>query len=267
MKIYRPIFSLGVLMPEQAKLEDKIGGYPWGFPQNLWPYCISCKKPMNFFAQFCHHPQRLDLGKKGRALYLFQCDKLPCGFDDSCQQCFVLEAHELTSGITPPPESTFIETELRIPEWITQEEDVTLEMWELCTHPEAYFKVSHDEFNEFWDKVYCDTKLGGVATTSQIYDFSGFTFLGLINGGVEISLPETISNREVLYHMGCDYNYWGSRSEKSPFPKKPGVPRYITIYPDGREKICSEIGYGAAVICRKNGQSDKPEICFFWDCD
>src|SRR5262245_15947067 len=68
-----PDLQLGSLLPPQRGLEDKFGGLPWGLRTDLWPMCRHCGRPQSLLAQLSHDDQRLDLGRDGRVLFVFQC--------------------------------------------------------------------------------------------------------------------------------------------------------------------------------------------------
>lgn len=128
MRCYTPKLMLGLLMRLQRSLEDKFGGLPWGLPASRWPACAGCGKPQTMLAQLQHHEERLDLGRQGRVLFIFQCNHNPAGCptwlgDSGANACFVLEPEELSDGLTDTPTfETTIEVEARVLEWIPRDE-------------------------------------------------------------------------------------------------------------------------------------------------
>lgn len=75
VKYFLPQLAWSHRLPKQTGLQDKFGGSPWGFPEDLWPRCKSCKSYLSLVAQFIHHPERLNLGKPERVLHFFLCTK------------------------------------------------------------------------------------------------------------------------------------------------------------------------------------------------
>lgn len=140
---YRPILILCAHSQNQSKLEDKFGGIPHGFPVKKWPCCSGCRRPMSLLAQLVHSKERLDLGGKGRVLYIFMCNtfesdlvtlpendlehqlKLTRGcssgsasFGRGANSVVVLEAKELLNGTTTIPRGGNLPLpELRVAQW------------------------------------------------------------------------------------------------------------------------------------------------------
>jgi len=86
MRFYRPVMTLAALQPAQDRLLSKLGGHPWGFPQQRWPICADCGSPMSMVAQIEHSPPAIDLGQPGAVLHLFSCADLLCPhFGDRCR--------------------------------------------------------------------------------------------------------------------------------------------------------------------------------------
>jgi uncharacterized protein YwqG len=123
MKHFVPVLKRAAALPAQIEIEEKFGGLPWGLPANRWPTCRSCGKPQTMIAQLRHHAERLDLGKDGRILFVFQCnhDAGSCetwAGESGANACLVLEAEELGSGLTAiSTANVAIETEVRVLGW------------------------------------------------------------------------------------------------------------------------------------------------------
>jgi hypothetical protein len=81
MRYFVPEIRLASELPTQACIQDKLGGLPWGVTASRWPMCSDCGKPQSLLAQFVHDASRLDLGRQGRALFLFQCNHQRSVFD------------------------------------------------------------------------------------------------------------------------------------------------------------------------------------------
>jgi hypothetical protein len=62
---------------------DRVGGLPIGLPDERWPHCGLCERPLAFIGQLTHDDERLDLGREGRVLYAFLCKNIEspeCGY-------------------------------------------------------------------------------------------------------------------------------------------------------------------------------------------
>ena len=77
MRCFVPDIRLAAELPEQTKLEEKFGGVPWGLDEELWPTCADCGKHQSLLAQLVHDDTRLNLGREGRVLLVFQCNHSP----------------------------------------------------------------------------------------------------------------------------------------------------------------------------------------------
>ena len=127
MRYFIPVVRLSSELPPQQQPEDKLGGVPWGFPKQAWPLCEECGKPQSLLAQFLHHPLRLNLGRPGRILSVFQCEHAPgmcetwsaiSGANAVC----ITEPEEIESGFTPLPSTGIVQNlEVRIVEWLERE--------------------------------------------------------------------------------------------------------------------------------------------------
>ena len=93
---------------EKPIITERLGGRPWGLSQDRWPKCRQCGKSQSLLAQFSHDDQRLNLGRTGRVLFVFQCAHKP-GLCDSWEAfsganaCFVAEPEDLTNAETDLP--------------------------------------------------------------------------------------------------------------------------------------------------------------------
>jgi len=187
-------------LPEQASLEDKFGGLPWGLAPARWPLCAACGDPQSLLAQLPHHPERLHLGKEGRVLFLFACngDQSSCPTWDrnaGANSCFLLGQEELAEGLTVPPVSPgfprrrldrWLDGQVhpgwRVRRWRDEEDGI----------PESYpgsfglhrgVPDGHDEqeYERYWSAVSQETRLGGVPFWIQFPDLpAGGRFLGQI---------------------------------------------------------------------------------------
>ena len=98
MRYFTPRFQIATLVGEQRNLISKIGGVPWGLPEDFWPSC--CDRPMKLLAQLCHEPPILDLGAPGAVLHLFQClDCLGIGPEEVGGTAFIINQSHLERGL------------------------------------------------------------------------------------------------------------------------------------------------------------------------
>lgn len=127
---YIPSLSLS-RQPGEPNL-DKLGGLPEGLPPRLWPVCRECDNPMTLCAQLDHAEPRLDLGRAGRRLFVFQCEEPESAGscetweqDSGANAAFIVEPEDLLDGptLTPHP-TTPILAEVRIQAWVLFEEQV-----------------------------------------------------------------------------------------------------------------------------------------------
>lgn len=102
------------------------GGLPFGLPEDQWPICPECEGPLTFLFQMEHHNEYFPLGKKGRVLYLFQCESEEgCSSweaDSGCNHVLILEPEEFTNTVAEQPdEDILILPELVVIDWETSE--------------------------------------------------------------------------------------------------------------------------------------------------
>jgi hypothetical protein len=164
MRYFVPDIRLAEELPAQAAMQDKLGGRPWGLPLDRWPECADCGKSQSLLAQFSHHAERLDLGREGRVLHLFQCNHDP----GMCQTweggaganaCFVTEPEDMWAGLTPlPGDAPVVEREVRILAWVAREDGISPEQESAFYSDGAYFKLPR----EITDRVGTITKLKGL---------------------------------------------------------------------------------------------------------
>jgi hypothetical protein len=167
-----PYLRLAEELPPQSGPQDKLGGLPWGIRTSLWPTCRDCGKSQSLLAQFVHDPQRLDLGRAGRVLSVFQCnhDIGVCSTwegGSGANACIITEPEDLMNELSQlPPDSPVIEREARIEEWLVQDDGVDQ------TRVPSFF--SESEFMELSDEdtagVTTSTRLGGVPFWMQSPD-------------------------------------------------------------------------------------------------
>ena len=119
-------------------------------------------------AQFCHDPQRLDLGGDGRVLFVFSCDRDPgCANWDAFKGAtavFVVEPGALSTSPTPAPRDTpSLRREVIIARWVTRDDGVPTELAAAFYSDDAYLELD----DNILDKVTACTRLGGLPAWAQ----------------------------------------------------------------------------------------------------
>lgn len=134
VKYFVPDIRCAEELGTQIGLQDKFGGVPWGLRSSMWPVCKECGKPQSLLAQLAHDDDRLDLGRDGRVLFVFQCAHDPgmCATwegNSGANACFVCEAEDLTEGRTDPPSVRNPEdNEVRVIGWRPRLDSVSAEL-------------------------------------------------------------------------------------------------------------------------------------------
>jgi hypothetical protein len=177
MKYFTPKFKLSADLPLQTMLKEKVGGLPWGLSPQQYPLCSDCGRSQTLIIQLVHHPERLDLGKSGRTLLVFQCTH---GIAGNCQTwkgghganaCIILEPEDLLCQLTPlPADNPELGIEAQIIDWVADDDGIPPknvtpngQVWGLPEDEgmtdEAYF--------ELCSRAYSGTKTGGAACWIQ----------------------------------------------------------------------------------------------------
>lgn len=190
MRYFVPDIRVAAELPPQRSLEDKLGGLPWGLEPSRWPRCADCGTSMSLLAQFAHNPERLDLGREGRSLLVFQCNHDPgmCQTWDGrsgANACFVLEAEAVVPRLAEtPPDGPVIENEVRVVSWIARDDGIPSSM------AARFFGVAEvpDEYGEMptWS-----TRLGSVPRwiQSPLDAPEGWRFVGQLDSTYSFLAP------------------------------------------------------------------------------
>jgi hypothetical protein len=165
MRYYVPDIRVAADVPAGASQPvDQFGGLPWGLATNLWPKCSDCGKSQSLVAQLVHDPSRLDLGRDGRVLYVFQCNHDPgmCSTwqgGSGANACFVVEREKLTAGLAViPTDKPPIDNEVRVIRWLERNDGVPSSSFDFFFDETAYLALPEAERTS----VPPCTKLGGV---------------------------------------------------------------------------------------------------------
>jgi hypothetical protein len=246
MRYFVPVLRLSTEMPIQSSPEDKLGGLPWGLPGSLWPACRDCGTSQSLLAQFIHHPQRLDLGRTGRLLSVFQCNHDPgmCASwegGSGANACFVTEPEDLVARMSPlPKDSPSVEPEARIVDWVERDDGIAQEAAGNFFSSSQFDQLPRSEVR----KATWSTKLGGVPRWIQSPDEApgpGWHFVG--------QLDSTYS-----FHEAPRVQSAGIREDPERW--------------EGRTHFCEGPNFGdggVAYLFLRNEQGT-PDGWFFWQC-
>ena len=246
MRYYVPDIRSIEELPPQSKFEEKLGGLPWGLPKGQWPNCKECGKSQSLLAQFIHEPPRLDLGRDGRVMSVFQCNHDPgmCSSwegGSGANACFISEPEDLMDGPTPlPTDEPLIEREARIMDWIVRNDKV-------CESSASNY-FSEDKYlalgREGWRMPSSGTKLGSVPSWLQSPDEApkdGWRFVGQLDSTYSFYSAPAAD----LPHVSADLTHW-----------------------EGRSHMCEgpNLGDGGIAYLFFRESGDQPEGWFFWQC-
>ena len=246
MRYFRPVLQPGELMPPQVSHEDKLGGLPFGLPASQWPVCKDCGKPQSLLAQFGHHSERLDLGKPGRVLSVFQCNHDPgmCSTwegGSGANACLVTEPEELTGKLTPAPTpGTIAEREARVVDWIVEDDGLSDSEAARFFQADSYFELPPLKT----ELVPTSTRLGGVPHWIQSPDEAPgapWQFVGQLDSTYSFLRPL----KEAVTGVHADPDGW-----------------------EGRTHFCEgpNFGDGGIAYLFINRQSVPVSGWFFWQC-
>lgn len=183
MRYHVPILQLAQELPPQTTLQDKFGGLPWGLPAARWPVCQACARPQSLLAQWMHDAARLDLGRAGRVLHIFQCAQHPgmCATwqgGSGTNSGLVTEPEELQAGISAWPDATpVIERELFVAAWHAHDDGLDANCAAAFYAEKELLKLPAAERA----KITAGTRLGGVPFWLQSADEApapGWRFAG-----------------------------------------------------------------------------------------
>lgn len=246
MRYYIPDIRLPEEAGPQTRFEEKLGGLPWGLPLSQWPRCSECGMPQSLLAQFAHAPPRLDLGRAGRVMSVFQCNHNPglCSTwegGSGANACLVTEPEDLGEGSTPlPAEALPPDPEVRIVAWIEKEDGISESLAEKYFSDEDYFALSEAQ----WRMATSGTRLGGVPCWIQSPDEApkdGWRFVGQLDSSYSFYGLSGLSASRVQE----DPEHWEGRSHVCEGPN----------FGDG----------GIAYLFLKDSER-APEGWFFWQC-
>jgi len=243
---FLPILWLAEELPAQSGAQDKLGGLPWGLEPDAWPKCRDCGKSQSLLAQFVHDPVRLDLGRPGRVLSVFQCNHEPgmCSTwegGSGANACFVTEPENLTGALSAlPDDAPAVEREARILEWRVSDDGVS----------------ESDRASFFIDSAYLQLP---EATRRAIPDF---TRLGGVPSWIQSADETPQDGWRFIGQLDCTYTFL-----RAPTVEMDGVRKDEEGW-KGRSHYCEGPNFGdggIAYLFLRSG-SGVPEGWFFWQC-
>jgi hypothetical protein len=246
MRYFRPILEPAELLSPQVAHEDKLGGLPFGLSPVRWPVCKDCGKPQSLLAQFAHHPERLDLGRTGRVLSVFQCNHDPgmCRTwegGSGANACVITEPEESTGALTGAPSpDTATEREARIVGWQEQDDGLNADEAARFFNADSYFELPRLKT----ELVPAGTRLGGVPHWVQSPDeapSSPWQFVGQLDSTYSFLRPPRADVKGIY----IDTEFWEDR----------------THYCEG-----PNFGDGGIAYLFVDRQAESPSAWFFWQC-
>lgn len=241
MRYFRPDIRLPL---EDEGGAERLGGLPFGLASDAWPTCTECGKSQSLLAQFAHHSDRLDLGREGRALLVFQCnhDAGMCDTWDAASganACLVLEPEQLARAESAAPaDLPPLDHCVIVAGWIEFTDAVTEEEAASFYDEASYLALNED----LVANVSTSTRLGGVPSWIQSPDESprGWRYIGQLDSGYSFLTPP----RETRSWISADPEGWEGR----------------THYGEG-----PNFGGGIAYLFLRSGDA-RPEVRMFWQC-
>lgn len=248
MRYFVPDIRASEELLVQTGPEDKFGGLPWGLTATTWPVCKDCGKSQSLLAQLNHHPERLDLGRQGRVLFVFHCNHDPgmCSTWEAgsgANACFVMEPEDLSNRLSPmPKDAPPIEHEVRVAGWLTRDDGLSDSLALSFFDEKRYRELDRD----FIRAVTWSTRLGSIPRWLQSPSEApntdeGWRFVGQLDSTYSFLVPPTVPLRWIT----ADSERWEGRTHVGEGPN----------FGDG----------GVAYLFLRAGRV-RPEGLFFWQC-
>ena len=236
-------YHVPVLSEAGSATAEHLGGVPGGLRMEHWPLCKECGRPQSLIAQLDHAADRLDLGRAGRVLFVFQCewDAGMCATWDAwsgANRCIVAEPEKLTGDSTPPvsPMPPLIGA-VGVVRWIERDDGVTADEAPAFFADDRYLALGEAA----WAKPTGETRLGSVPHWIQSADEtpgSDWRFLGQIDSGYRFADPHE------------------PRPDWVAAPGEGGI-----AYADG-----PNFGGGLAYLWSQDWAAGAPRVVMFWQC-
>ena len=152
MKYFIPKLESSENLKVPFSFKEKLGGIPFGLIDEEYPFCKECGIPMSLLSQFEHNSERLNLGREGRAMFVFQCnnEKICEAWDaeSGANSCFIAEPENLTGEFTKLPEKEFyLEKEKIITNWVQSDDGISENLYDDFFDDEKFSNLAKN----FWE--------------------------------------------------------------------------------------------------------------------
>lgn len=219
---------------------ERLGGVPAGLLPDQWPRCRDCGKSQSLLAQLDHHPDRLDLGREGRVLFIFQCEHDPgmCATWEAfsgANACFVVEPETLVAEETKAPvDAPPVLPHVNILDWVSRDDGIAASFADAFQTEQAYLEVPEDVLS----KVTWSTRLGGLPRWLQSADEGprpAWNFIGQLDGTYSFLSPP----KPLPPWINVDKERWEGRTHVGIGPNFGGGLAYLFLkYGDGCPEGC-----------------------------
>lgn len=280
-----PELALGALLPPQTQLAEKFGGLPWGLPIGRWPLCSECGNPQTHLATFVHHTERLNLGKEGRVVLVFQCGHSPN--ETNCKTwepgsganaVVFLDANNIGTELTVPPAPDAVrEIEMRVVHWEERHDLVTEDLKPSFISGEAYWQ--DDEATEAIAASVADlAKLGSVPGWIQegVKVDPAFYFAAQL--GYAYHFPDPLPTADqigatISVSVRDEAGRFAGRQITEPINPDPMIRGKIYVsditlgrYGSGFDVEAADFGDGGDGYVFINRDPEAPQGLFLWQC-
>jgi hypothetical protein len=187
-----------IVVPQNGPIaqpaRERLGGLPFGLPAEEWPICTDCGRSQSLLAQFNHHRTRLDLGREGRVLFVFQCAHDPglCSTWEAfsgANACFVIDPEALGSQTTErPKDRPPTDHAVSIVGWVEREDGLDDETVAAFQSDDAFCALPDDVRR----RLTWSTRLGGRPRWLQRADEAprdGWSFVAQLDGTYSFLTP------------------------------------------------------------------------------
>jgi len=194
MRYFVPDICVAAEAPPENSPQDKFGGIPFGLRRALWPKCKDCGRSQSLLAQLTHDAMRLDLGRAGRVLFVYQCNHDPgmCATWEAhagANACIIVEPEELGEGPAAlPDDEPSIENEVRVLAWIEMDDGLPASLASSFFSSDGLDSLADD----IRERVTWGTRLGGVPRWIQSPDEGpgpGWRFVGQFDSSYSFLNP------------------------------------------------------------------------------
>jgi hypothetical protein len=254
---FKPMFELGFFCKKRSGREDKLGGVPFGLPPDRWPACKVCGRQQNYIGQFWNSAT-VNLGRQGRALFLFQCPDGPlCAsweHSSGANAGVLVDVPDAAHWPTAVPPGVEIEPEGIIVGW----EDVSPTPYISYVGPSPSFGLQHQCHGNFPEP-------------------DGRFLLQLV-GSLDFKAPAPSpaqTGAQHLHYSGGKYGRDNVRVEMPPKERRhygnwsrgqsdvPGQPSQVIVEENGDWSVeCANFGGGTAYVFIDDGGG---RAFYFWE--